>query len=72
MGRGRGFFFHFCFVPTQHLPFKFPMGSQYVLGSQCVPQVCFQVVFGVESELSIVHFPLGQLTFHASFVFYFF
>jgi len=41
------FFFHFSFVPAEHIPFKFPMGSQ------CVPQGCFQVVFGVESELIV-------------------
>jgi hypothetical protein len=29
-------------------------------------------VFGVENELSVVHFPLGQLSFHASFVLFFY
>ncbi len=29
----------------------------------------FHVVFGVESGVSTLHYPLGQLTFHASFYF---
>ncbi len=50
------FSFFLCSHPTCSLqvPMRFLICS---LGSQCVPQGCFQVVFGVESELSIIYFP---------------